>query len=713
MRVPLGFAAAALVLVAGVPTSSAAEDAWATVGPGGGGAFNSPCLTDDAWVVGTDLGGLYRSTDDGRTWSQIGAQAGLTQTHVSATACLADGRVVIGTEAGIYLLDGSGTVVTPAVIAGGSTPYVTALVQTADPEVLVAAVHPVWDGLNPRILRSTDGGSTWNRVAAAGLPRHRRVVALRAHPVDPDAVIVVTGNSRFRPTGTSGPGQAWRTVDGGATFERLANDLGEVLDIVFTRDPERLDEMLLTSRTRGLWRSVDAGDSWGRVASRTGVILPAPVGTIRLFDADRAGWETPTAGVWESTAAGAAGTWSRVSDLADWSSGWSHHIEWWGVGASYQGLLQTAAGTTDGSTLLWTDSQFVYASDDGARSFHGVTSSRTGSASWTTRGIDNAVATAAAPSRVRAGLVFIGYQDLGLWRSRDGGATWQALRPRGVTRDWGGGRLGGNSLTVLTDPARAGRVWASFGGDVGIPGNTRLLRSTDGGDRWTRVRGLPRRARQISGLALDPRSAAGRRTLTVIVDNDVYRSRDDGRSWALAYDGCRGCELSWSAGGRTYAGGSGGLWRSAGGRAWSRVRLPGVSWQGPGDHPAPFFESGYRGVADLARVGDETWVAVTGRGFLRSRDDGATWMLARRDHHARTVTGLRGRVVVGSSSAFRSGGWDPVHPSAGVLVSQSGDPGSWSTLNKGLAYPFAVSVRIGAGGVLWALSPGQGVARRD
>ena len=689
-------------------TGAPPSGTWTTVGPGGGGAFNSPCLTDDAWVVGSDLGGLWRSTDEGTTWTQLGAAAGLTQTHVSSTACLADGRVVVGTEAGIYLVDAAGGTATRATITDGSAPYVAAVASAADHSVLYAVAHPAWDALDPEVLRSTDGGATWAAMTAGGLPRHRRVVALRTHPVDPDAVVAVTGPSRFRPAGTSGPRQTWISTDGGDAFTRLDPDQGPVLDVTYP-DPAQPNTLLLTSRTTGLWRSADAGDTWHHVANRTGLVLPSPSGTVRLFDAENAAWGDPAAGVWESTSAGAPGTWTRVSDLGDWSSGWSRHIRWWGVGTSYQGLLQTAAGTADGTTTLWTDSQFVYASSDGARSFHSVTSRRTGPGAWATTGVDNTVATALAPSRARAGLVFVGYQDLGLWRTRDDGASWQALRPRGVTPDWGGGRLGGNTLTVLADPTRPRTVWASFGGDIGIRGNTRLLRSADGGDHWSRVHGLPHQARQISGLALDVGSRPGHRGLSVVVDHEVFRSRDDGRTWSLDFAGCRGCELSWVAGDRTYAGGWGGLWSSRRGGPWTRVSLPGVRWQSAADRTGHFYDSGYRGVSDLAIVSGDLWAAVTGRGFFRS-EDGSTWALVSRDRYARSVTRSgQGDIATGSSSAFRSGGWDDAHPSMGVRVSTSGDPGSWVRVDDGLAYPLAVAVRTAADGDLWALSPGQGV----
>ncbi len=710
--VATGLLAAGLLTIGPGP-AAAADSSWSTVGPGGGGAFNSPCLTDTAWVVGSDLGGLSWSADQGASWRQIGASAGLTDTHVSTTVCLADGRVVVGTQSGLYVVDAGGASAVPATITDGSTPYVAALVQSADPSVLYAAVHPTWDALDPSLLRSSDGGETWVPMPGAGLPALRRVVALRAHPVDADAVVVVTGNGRFQPEDHPGalPREAWLTTDGGGTFARLDPAQGGVVDVVYSGDPDRSDEMFLTSRTTGLWRSDDAGGTWSHLADRTGVFLPSPVvGRLRLMDAERATWDRPGAGVWVSDAAGAAGTWTHLSDLADWDAGWSGRIATWGVEPSYQGSLQTSA--VGGDVVLWTDSQLVYASTDGGGSFHQVVSRQRGHGRWVTRGIDNAVPAAVAPSAARQGLVYVGYLDLGLWRSTDGGDSWRALRPRGVTSDWGGGRLGGNSLTVLADPVRRDTVWASFGGDLGEAGGTRLLRSTDAGTHWTRSSGLPSGVRQISGLSLSPRSPAGRRTLHVVADHDVYRSTDDGRAWRRAFAGCRGCEQTWTARGHVYAGGWGGLWRAAKRDTWTRVRLPGVSWASAADGPCRFHESCYRGVADVAAAGGAVWTAVTGRGFLRSTDGGVTWTLAKRDDYARSVSGIGGSVITGSSSAFDSGGWDAAHPSRGVQVSATGGLGGWTSLNGGLGYPFAVQVRVDrADGSWWALSPGQGVVR--
>ncbi len=108
------------------------------------------------------------------------------------------------------------------------------------------------NGFSLDVLRSGDGGRTWQFAAKAkeGLPR-----TIFAHPADPDRVLV----SAFAPTGYV----LYRSNDAGKTWEKLAVDNGF---IAFAGDPWNPDRVW-GGDTDGLSRSDDGGKTWTHVTS--------------------------------------------------------------------------------------------------------------------------------------------------------------------------------------------------------------------------------------------------------------------------------------------------------------------------------------------------------------------------------------------------------------------------------------------------------------
>jgi hypothetical protein len=403
---------------------------WVSTNPGGGGAFNSPVITSHSgyWAVGSDLSGVYISKNSGASWQVLGAAHGLTATHIATLSAHPAGNLIIGTDNGIFMAreDGSGLRKTY------SDGYISALVVSANPSVLYAARHPEYNALNPGLLRSNNGGESWLMVSQ-NLPVGLRVVALRAHPVDEDAVVVLSGRGRF----ATGPAQAWLSIDQGQTFWRIAAEVGDITDIAYGTDPQNLNAMWLTTyraqNTGFLYSSADAGGNWRQVSGRTGVILVnnAAPQHLRLLEvpiqnADTSVWEGETM-LWESITGGTA--WTGTKPETNLTPAWSRAHSTWGLGSGFQGEVQSfGMDPTRPNTVLWADSQFVYASLNGGKSWTVVVSNRVGAGgSWRSRGIDNAVPAVVAPSPASVNLIYAGYYDMGLWRSDDGGGSWISL----------------------------------------------------------------------------------------------------------------------------------------------------------------------------------------------------------------------------------------------------------------------------------------------
>jgi photosystem II stability/assembly factor-like uncharacterized protein len=686
-------------LAASVQAQSDAR--WVSTNPGGGGALNSPVVTTrGTWVVGSDLGGVYLSSDSGNTWRAIGAADGLNATHVASLAAHPDsGALVIGTDSGVFVGNPDGTQIQHVWREG----YVAGVTVGAERTWLYAAVHPQWNALAPYIVRSADSGKTWAR-AGSNLPADLRVIGLSAHPTDLTTLLLVTGEGRFNKSRSA----LWLSRDRGRRWTQIGGSLGPIYDARFGPDGA-LFVTTPTGPSGAVYRSLNGGRDWRKLADRTGMLIFDATNPerLRLMDLNiQVEWEA-NSGVWESLDGGAS--WRKMAPVTAWQGAWSNSLTMWGTGSSYQGFPQSLGQSPNGDTILTVNVQFVYASIDGGRVFSQAVSKAMGNG-WASRGLDNIVPASLAPSQADPNLIYVGYYDIGCFRSDDAGSSWQMCNEPEWTRNWRGN--GGNSMSIVADPERADVVWAHLAGDLDDPPH-QLARSTQRGrpGTWVAARGLPTRRASISGISLDRFSPRNARVLFAIVDDAVWRSTNDGITWSRAH-ACPNCQFTWTGAvaGQVFAGGGSGLWRSTdSGTSWVRTGLDTSGWTASA-HPRDF---GYTGVFDLAMDPSNAnvmWAAVTGRGFYRSADGGNRWTLQLPDRFARTAAYAKDSALwIGSSSAVHAGSYSP--DSLGVRVSRDGGR-TWTPQNEGLAYPFGVQVRMGHGQRVWLISPGQGVLTR-
>ncbi len=672
---------------------------WAPTGSGGGGAFSAPSVAaDGTLLVGSDLSGAYLSRTGG-SWTALGASRGLTDTHVSATV-FAPGRsdvFLLGTDGGIHRsLDGGSSV--DRVADGG---YTTALVAIAD-ESFLAARAPQWNETGTSIWRSDDLGGTWTELSPP--PRSDAyVLGFRLDLGDADRVLAISGPSRF----AVGAAAVFESLDDGETWAELPlpgppSDLRQTDDGAWwlTTTTAPIDGDSLGSGT--LYRSTDL-TGWTAVAGDlTGVIAPTPDegdGAVAVFDLGRWNRSPDTAPV---VFADADGVVAAPLPGDRWNAGWSSAP--WAFEFGFDGAIRTSTVTADGD-LVWVNGQFVHRSDgDGAQPLHTFASD----SGWASTGIDNTVAVAVSVSPHDPDDVLAGYLDLGLWASADGGGAWESRNDPAWTGAWGG--AGGNATAVAHDPNDPDAAWAALGGDIG-DGPVHLIRRSGGiGARvWDEV-SLPEGALRVTDLALGSDDPA----VAVVVDGVLLVAPDrtvDEPVWAPVTDCDDGCQVVTTSGSGWYVGGASGVWAVSSTGAAVRVLLV----EGSVGEPA-WWSPAYAGVSDVdvARGGAEVWVAATGAdgGFWQSTDGADTWTRVVADGWARGVDvddRVPGRVLVASSSATLSGGYDT--SSDGVRVSADGGR-SFTEANGDLPWPFALRVVTGPG-VLWTVSPGVGLAVAD
>ena len=170
----------------------------------------------------------------------------------------------------------------------------------------------------------------------------------------------------------------------------------------------------------------------------------------------------------------------------------------------------------------------VYRSDDGGRTWRNV-------GLRDTRHIGRVRVDPRDPDTVYVaalGHAWGGNRERGVFRSRDGGASWQQVLFRSE-------RAGAVDLSLDPGNPRVllASVWQAqrfpWGMSSGGP-ESGLWRSTDGGDTWTEISrnpGLPRGVLGRIGVAISP--ADGRRMYAVVEAEDgaLFRSNDGGATW--------------------------------------------------------------------------------------------------------------------------------------------------------------------------------------
>jgi photosystem II stability/assembly factor-like uncharacterized protein len=261
---------------------------WRLIGPFRGGrtvGATGVAGAPDVLYVGVNNGGVWKSTDYGRTWvpifddeptGSIGAIALAPSDPQTVYVGSGEGlqRPDLSVGDGIYKSsDGGRTWRHLGLPDGQQIPAI--VVDPRDANRLLVAVlgHPYGPNDERGVFRSTDGGETWQRVLHRD--ENTGAVDLALDPANPQTVFAVLWAARQAPWEigsswtlsaanglykSSDGGSTWRQITGG--LPALAEGLGRIGLAVSASAPARMYAVVGAAQGGGLYRSDDGGEHW-------------------------------------------------------------------------------------------------------------------------------------------------------------------------------------------------------------------------------------------------------------------------------------------------------------------------------------------------------------------------------------------------------------------------------------------------------------------
>jgi len=288
------------------PESTYQEMRWRMIGPFRGGRTRALCGVPgqpNVFYIGAVNGGVWKSTDYGRTWSPI-FDSQPTQSIGAIAVAPSDPNIVyvasgeglarpdLSVGNGIYKSTDAGKTWTHLGLRSGQQ-IAGLAVDPRDSNRLLAAVlgHPYGPNDERGLFLSTDGGTNWTKV----LYKNENTGGddVQFDPSNPDVAYASMWSMRQGPWEDGNEyqttdGGLFKSTDGGKTWRPLTNGLpANVVQIHFAIAQSQTARLYAVAGTQepgeygsgkglGVYRSEDSGESWtratddGRPAMRIG-----------------------------------------------------------------------------------------------------------------------------------------------------------------------------------------------------------------------------------------------------------------------------------------------------------------------------------------------------------------------------------------------------------------------------------------------------------
>lgn len=249
------YAAAALLLGLSAPSFAQTPDLyssmhWRQIGPmraGRARALSGVPTQPNVFYIGFDNGGVWRSTDYGNSWLPLFDAQGTGSIGAIAVAPSDPNIIYVGSGAGI---------IRPDLSTG--------------------------DGM----YKSTDAGKTWTHL---GLRQSQMIAQIDVDPKNPNRLFVAVLGHPYGPNSERG---IFRSLDGGATFERVlykddytsGNDVhidpsnpNTVYATLWQQQESFIEGQSFSGGGNGVFKSTDGGTTWRQLTNGMQNILQANI----------------------------------------------------------------------------------------------------------------------------------------------------------------------------------------------------------------------------------------------------------------------------------------------------------------------------------------------------------------------------------------------------------------------------------------------------
>ncbi len=520
--------------------------------------------------------GLYKSVDGGSSWQKIA-------TTEEVGSYIAKVVVLPGNPDVILVASNIGLVISQ----DGGTSWNTILgyndcndieVNPSNPDIMYAAI------MSNGIYRSTDRGFTWTKLTD-GLPTGGfGRLELAISPSNPSVLY-----ASFTSMATYGLLGLYKTIDGGDTWTQLTNTPDYLrpqgfYDHCIIVDPSNSNIVYAGGvfpynfNYHGLVMTTDGGASWTDITVASDGSRLHPDMQALAIGSDGTLWVGNDGGIWKTTSPGATwinlnatlgitqfytlaihptyrdsilggtqdnGTpmysgsliWNEISggdggpcafDWYDPSYFFTSYVQLRNIYKYHNGYyLDDIAGpwVTSGDRASWANGPFVIDPHNHNVLYVGtyrVWKSVNYGNSWRVISDDltstsNGVLLSLVVSPSNPDVIYTGSSDGFMFKTSDGGATWTRI---------GGGFFRGKRINdIVINPYNDQEIYAVINAVSGW----RILKSTNGGVRWTSVTGsLPA---GLEGLSLAVDFTKNPHIIYVGTNYGVYYSTDDGTSW--------------------------------------------------------------------------------------------------------------------------------------------------------------------------------------
>lgn len=259
---------------------------WRMIGPHRGGrtvgAVGVP-QEPNVFYIGVNNGGVWKTTDYGRTWFPIFDNQNTGSIGDIAVAPSNPNVIYVGSGEGIQRPDLSvGNGMYKSVDAGKTWTHLglddaqqiggLAVDPNDENRVFVAVLgHPYGPNTTRGVYRSLNGGKTWERVLYKD--ENTGAVQVSIDPQNPNVIYADMWAGRQGPwENGSWDGKEsglYKSIDGGTTWKKLTTGLptvqqglGRIGFCIAPTDPNRLYATVDAGKEGGMYRSDDGGESW-------------------------------------------------------------------------------------------------------------------------------------------------------------------------------------------------------------------------------------------------------------------------------------------------------------------------------------------------------------------------------------------------------------------------------------------------------------------